>query len=85
MEDGASQWMNLVAAIFTFVALAATDTVVARVDDATVGAGREITVRLIEHVIKAGSIVLKSLVKLLDRERLTHITSVLQRLHVVKG
>ncbi len=71
-------------AVFAFIAFTATDMVVAGVDNATVGAGRHITVGLLEHVVETGSIAWEPFVELLDGERCTHVTSILQRLHVVK-
>ncbi len=85
MKDRASQRMDLVAAVFAFVALAITDAIVAGVDDPAVGASGHGAVGLLEQVVQAGSVVREPLVELLDRESLTHVTSVLQRLHVVKG
>lgn len=85
MEDRASQGMDLVAAVFAFVAFAGTDTVVPWVDDTTVGAGGHGAVCLFEHIVQASSIVWEALVELFDGECFAHATSVLQGLHVVKG
>ncbi len=85
MEDCASQRMDLVATVFAFVAFTVSDTVVAGVNDAAVGAGEHTAVCLLEHEVEAGGVVWEPFIELLDRERCTHTTSVLQRLHVVKG
>lgn len=85
MKDRTSQRMDLIGAVFAFVAFTVTDTVVAGVEDAAVNTGRHVAIGLFEHVVEAGRIVWKPLVELFDCERLTHIFSLLQRLHVVKG
>jgi len=57
VKDRVSQGMDLVAAILAFVAFAVSNTVVAGVNDATVGAGGHGAVCLFEHVVQASSIV----------------------------
>lgn len=76
MEDRASQRVDLIATIFAFVALTATDTVVAGVDDATVGAGRHVSIGLFKHILQAGDIVWEPFVELFDGECLTHTSIV---------
>ncbi len=85
MEDRAAKRMDLVATVFTFVTFTVSDSVVAGVDDATVGASRQIAVGLLKQVVQASTIIWKAFVELFDRECLAHISSLLQRLHVVKG
>lgn len=57
MEDCICQGAYLVATVVTGIAFAVTDTVVTRLDYATLGAGWYIAVSEIEHVVQAGLIV----------------------------
>jgi len=83
VEDGIAERMYLVTAIFTLVALTATYTVIARINDATLHTSREITVSTFEHKVQTGIVIWKAFVEVLYCE--LHTTSVLQWLHVVKG
>ena len=84
MEDSTAKRMYLIAAVLAFVALPATNTVVAWLDDATFGTSRHVAVGLLEHEVEAGVIVREQFIETFDGN-LFHTSSVLQGLHVVKG
>ena len=84
MKDSTAQWVYLVATVFTFVALAATDAVIAWFNDATLRTGRHGAVGLFEHEVEARVVVREQFIEAFDGY-LFHTSSVLQRLHVVKG
>ena len=83
MEDSFGKWMNLVATVFAFVALTATDAVVARVSNAAFGANRQLAVGEVKHIVQTSCVIWEAFVEVFNRK--LHTTSVLQRLHVVKG
>ena len=83
MEDSVSQRMYLVTTVFTLVAFSILDPVVARLHNPTLQAGGHISVSLLEHIVQTGIVIWETFIEVLDGE--PHTTSVLQRLHVVKG
>ena len=84
MEDSTAKRMYLIAAVLAFVALPATNTVIARFHDATLWAGGHSAMGLLEYIVEAGIIVREQFIEAFDGY-LFHTSSVLQRLHVVKG
>lgn len=83
MENSMSQWVYLIATVFALVAFTAFDAVVTWLYDAALRASGHSTVSLLEHVVQTGVIIWEAFVEVFNRE--LHTTSVLQRLHVVKG
>lgn len=83
MEDSIPKRVYLEATVFAFVAFTTSDTVVAGICNTTLSTGWESTVSTTEHIVQTGIIIWEPFVEVLYGE--LHTTSVLQRLHVVKG
>lgn len=83
MEDSMSQRVYLVTAVLTLVTFTAFDAVIARLCNATLWTGRRIGVDLLKYIVQTGIVIWEAFVEVFNRE--LHTTSVLQRLHVVKG
>ncbi len=83
MKDGITEWVYLVAAVFAFVTLTATNAVVAGVGHSTLVTRWQVTVGTREHIVQTGIVIWKTFIEVLYGE--LHTTSVVQGLHVVKG
>lgn len=66
MKDGISQWADLVAAVLAFIGFLAANAVVFRVYDTALWTSWHIAEALIKHVLQAGIVVRKLLLKLFD-------------------
>jgi hypothetical protein len=84
VKDCAAERVYLIATIFAFITLTAANAVIARLHNATLWAGRHTAVGLLEYIVETGVIVREQFIEAFDGY-LFHISSVLQRLHVVKG
>jgi hypothetical protein len=86
MEDSIGERAELVATVVAGIALAPPDAVVARSNDPALGAGGEVTVRKVKHVIKTGIVVWKIQMERVDGISVyLHTTSVVDLFLDVKG
>lgn len=83
MKDGVSQRMYLVATIFTLVTFSVFNAVITWAHNTALWASRHGTIGLLEHIVQTGVVIWEAFVEVLNGKPYT--TSVLQRLHVVKG
>lgn len=76
MKDRAAERMYLIAAVFAFIALTATNAVIAWFNDATLWTGGHITVGLLEHEVETGVIIWEQFIEAFEGY-LFHTSSVL--------
>lgn len=86
MKDRVCERTYLITTVFAFVYFLATDTVVFWFSDATFWTGDHTPKALLEDVVKAGVVIGKLLMEVVDSvARCLHTTSVADLLHDVKG